>query len=95
MKDGIRKEQITTPSGALLIERQIMSPKHLFLGNRSLVDSQVRTHMIRTMIVQTAVVYLGRGANRVRLNDRIVISRPKMKWMNPTTKISVRKVSAA
>jgi hypothetical protein len=95
MNDGMRKVQMATPNGALLIERQIMSPKHLFLGNRSLVESQVRVHMIITMAVQTAVVYFGLGANRVRLNDLIVISRPKIKWMYPITKISIRKVSAA
>jgi hypothetical protein len=95
MNDGMRKEQMTTPNGALLIERQIMSPKHLFFGIRSLVESQVRMHMISTIAVQTAVVYFGLGANLVRLNDLIVISRPKMKWMYPITKISVRVVSAA
>lgn len=81
IKLGMRNEQITTPNGALLIDLQIMSPKHLFLGMRSLVDSQVRADMISAIRVHTAVVYFGLGANRVRLNDLIVISRPKTKWM--------------
>lgn len=93
MKDGIRNEQITTPNGALLIDRQIMSPKHLFLGIRSLVESHVRTDMTSAIAVHTAVVYFGLGANRVRLNDRIVISKPKTKWTYPITNISVNEVS--
>lgn len=95
IKLGMRNEQITTPNGALLIDLQIMSPKHLFLGMRSLVESQVRTDMISAIRVHTAVVYFGLGANRVRLNDLIVISRPKTKWTYPITKISVQFVSIA
>lgn len=79
MKDGMRNVQMTTPRGALLMERQIKSPKHVFLGIRSLVESQVRMHIMSTITVQTAVVYFGLGVNRVRLNDLIVISRPKIK----------------
>lgn len=79
MKDGIRNEQMKTPSGALLIDRHIMSPKHLFLGIRSLVESQVRTDMMSAIRVHIEVVYFGLGANRVRLSDLMVISRPKTK----------------
>jgi hypothetical protein len=75
-------------SAELLIDRQIMSPKHLFPGGRILVESQVRILMTIAMKTQTGVVYFGLGANRFFLSDRTVISKPKTKWKYPMMKIS-------
>jgi hypothetical protein len=78
--DGIKTPQIVMPRVAFLIDRHIMSPKHLLPGGRILVESHVRMVIINAIKMQTGVVNFGFGANRVFFNERIVISRPKTKW---------------
>jgi hypothetical protein len=88
MKDGMSIPQITIPSGALLIDRQIMSPKHFLVGRRSLVASQTATVKSRAITLQIKEANLGLGANLFFLNARMVISKPKTKWKMPVTNIS-------
>jgi hypothetical protein len=87
-KDGIKTPQMVIARTELLIDRHIMSPKHLSPGGWILVESQVIVAMISAMRTQTGVVYFGLGANRFFLNERIVISIPNTKWKYPTMKIS-------
>jgi hypothetical protein len=88
MNEGMSIPHMTMPSDALLMERQIMSPKHFLVGRCSLVASHVATVNKRAMMVQTNVAYLGLGGNRFLLSALMVISMPNTKWKIPVTNIS-------
>src|ERR1700761_7706388 len=90
---GMRIEHMTIPNKELLIERHIMSPKHLCNGGWILVESHVRIDKANAVRTQIVVVCFALGAKRTRLNDLMVISMPKTKWKYPKTNISAQLIS--
>jgi hypothetical protein len=77
--DGMRKPQMNAPIGALLTERQIMSPKHTFFGMRIRVDSQVMIVSRKVVRMHVGVFHLDLGEKGMVLSDLKVISIPNVR----------------